>query len=332
MILVRLLINWLPVIIAFPVCGMQGQTPAREYLGLTREQIATIYRNLDQHAQYANRIFQRIRVINRELDEEFSRERLDPMAFGVRYLEIETMKREYRERTRAIVAEHRSLLSASQHERLRNLREASRLDEANRQAACLGLDYPSDTNQCGDATESGTIAAANKVERRAEEKLLAIERYLQLTPEQIAGYRANQRSYLASGEGSISFEEWRHHQEFCEALNRPVPDPMQIGAPMVRVLERLHQNHRKRQALVAANRALLRNDQLARLEALVEAEKLAPTLSLAQGHLFVELNHAANEIYFVDGLTATDGTGQLLAGSWRFLNPRMFYVPFRCGA
>jgi len=43
---------------------------------LTREQIATIYRNLDQHAQYANRIFQRIRVINRELDEEFSRERL----------------------------------------------------------------------------------------------------------------------------------------------------------------------------------------------------------------------------------------------------------------
>jgi hypothetical protein len=109
-----------------------------EHLGLTREQIATIDRNLDQHAQYANRIFQRIRVINRELDEEFSRERLDPMAFGVRYLEIETMKREYRERTRAIVAEHRSLLSASQRERLRNLREASRLDEANRQAVLPG--------------------------------------------------------------------------------------------------------------------------------------------------------------------------------------------------
>ncbi|MFM7737962.1 MAG: hypothetical protein ACKO9H_01045, partial [Planctomycetota bacterium] len=49
-------------------------------------------------------------------------------------------------------------------------------------------------NSGGDATESGTIAEANKVERRAEEKLLAIERYLQLTPEQIAGYRANQRS------------------------------------------------------------------------------------------------------------------------------------------
>jgi hypothetical protein len=96
---------------------------------------------------------------------------------------------------------------------------------------------------------------------------------------------------------------------------------MQIGAPMVRVLERLHQNHRKRQALVAANRALLRNDQLARLEALVEAEKLASTLSLAEGHLSVELNHAANEIYFVDGLTATDGTGQFLAGSVVVLKP-----------
>jgi hypothetical protein len=62
---------------------------------------------------------------------------------------------------------------------------------------------------------------------------------------------------------------------------------MQIGAPMVRVLEegfiKITENG---QALVAANRALLRNDQLARLEEhWWKRRELASTLSLAEGHL-----------------------------------------------
>ena len=150
-----------------------GPTPAQEYLGLTREQIAFFYRNLDEHSVYAGRLINRLQTIALELDAEFLRERLDPMAFGVRYAEIETIKREYGERSRAIVAQHRARLSPGQLERLRNIAEASRLDETNFDAACLLLREMVSSGYwpwCDRAEAASPMAVGKAARRQTEDK------------------------------------------------------------------------------------------------------------------------------------------------------------------
>jgi hypothetical protein len=267
-----------------------GPTPGQEYLGLTREQIDFFYRNLDEHSAYANRLLMRVGTIYQELEVEFLREKLDPMAFGARYAEIETMKREYGERSRAIVARHKARLSAGQSERLRNILEASSLDATNYDAACLLLrgmvDYGS-LSWCSWQESASPLAAAKPGRRQAEEKRNAFEEFLQLTPEQIAKYRANQNAYTEKSSVSDAATHDDDRAEICSALGSTPLDPMRIGLSMVRFVEPYKQEHLRRRALIAANRAILTGEQLARLAILEQAERLSATVLLAADEGFL---------------------------------------------
>lgn len=71
--------------------------------------------------------------------EEISGEGATPLALGLRYAELETIRRETVDRERALLAGHQSLLAPSQMARLQTLAEARRLTSLGLEAKCLRL-------------------------------------------------------------------------------------------------------------------------------------------------------------------------------------------------
>ncbi len=99
----------------------------RVYLDLTEEQFGKILAANEEFDRWANDRYTRFYVIQREIEEETAREQLDATAIGARYVEIETIRREYREREKALVNANVALLNATQLARLSSLTDALKL-------------------------------------------------------------------------------------------------------------------------------------------------------------------------------------------------------------
>ena len=109
----------------------------------------------------------------------------------------------------------------------------------------------------------------------------------------------------------------------CDALKSSPLDPMRIGVAIVRVVEPIQREYRRSQALIAANRAILTGEQLARLGILELADRLSATVQLAQddgfmkrGDKFADLFFGIN-FYFSDQVRPSpEGTADPLTASW----------------
>lgn len=69
----------------------------------------------------------RPRAVLAELQEELRKESLDPMALGVRFAEVETLRRKIGELRASLSARNREVLTPAQQGRLDSLVEAARL-------------------------------------------------------------------------------------------------------------------------------------------------------------------------------------------------------------
>jgi hypothetical protein len=76
----------------------------------------------------------------RRLGRNLKRKPQDPLAIRQRYAELETLRREYRERRATMIARHRALLNPSQADRLQALVEAKRLSRFGSEVGCLYLE------------------------------------------------------------------------------------------------------------------------------------------------------------------------------------------------
>ena len=110
-----------------------GQRPflaqIREYLALTEAQFNRIQQQNSDFSRWSSTQSQRMFEVQREISIETARQPLDPVALGLRYAEVETIRRVIAERSAKLVPENIAVLTDLQKMKLKALEEAMRLAE-----------------------------------------------------------------------------------------------------------------------------------------------------------------------------------------------------------
>jgi len=287
--------------------ALQGQAPAptaAEYLGLTPDQVALFTRNRKDNVAGLEALRTRWRSVIEEILAEMERKPQDPLAIGLRYAELETMSREYAERTIATIARHQSLLNPNQAGRLQSLLAAGRLSSFEVEAACLYLSDKyfdeNSTNFCHryPYLRSVLVRAEKNGSRRMAGHRTALEEFLQLTPEQIAHYRAIQKRFTDWETGEYAARGRAVNGEACRALASSPLEPLRIGLAIIG-LDRLFTERTERSLeLIAANQALLTNEQRGRLRILEDARDLSPLTQWAEAEGFFQRGEKNINLHF----------------------------------
>lgn len=302
-----------PLFILLAAAALLAQNsppPIAGYLALTPGQTAEMAQNLLDYREYLNRTGERSFLVWQEIAEERRREPIDPLALGLRFAELVTLKRETAERERAVTARQRALLTPEQTIRLQNLIEADRLsNQLAPDARGLFLmpvrfgpqPFPDLSLLPANVPPAPTRKPAA---RRAAEDPTSLERFLELTPEQITRYRANQAAYSSAVAPDNQTAAW---DESCSAMAASPLNPLRIGLAVARVYADLRAVRERGLALVAANRALLTPPQQQRLRLLEQASELWPVVSTAAAQGFLESAGGAGPFLFTLDVTPENG-------------------------
>ncbi len=111
----------------------------KQYLGLTESQYQGL---LSNQSSYQTLVFskqRRVAQVYAEISEETAREKLDAMALGVRYLELEVNCREMTEAYAKLRTQNLTLLNDAQKLKLKSLEDALKLSNAIGQAQQVNL-------------------------------------------------------------------------------------------------------------------------------------------------------------------------------------------------
>jgi DNA-binding transcriptional ArsR family regulator len=114
----------------------------RLFLGLTDAQVRIISAKNSEFGRFHAEKTRRQAQVRREIAEETRKEILDPLALGVRYMEIELIAREIRAAERRLAEELRKELTAEQIAKLEALEKAMELVPLYQQAAGVRLIIP----------------------------------------------------------------------------------------------------------------------------------------------------------------------------------------------
>ena len=110
-----------------------GRGPAlaqiREYLALTEAQFNRIQQQNNDFSRWSFTQSQRMFEVQREISVETARQPLDPVALGLRYAEVETIRRVIAERSAKLVPDNIAVLTDLQKMKLKALEEAMKLAE-----------------------------------------------------------------------------------------------------------------------------------------------------------------------------------------------------------
>ena len=106
--------------------GPEPSLALRQYLDLTNQQVSSILRLRGELATFQAEKIRRQIQVNMELSQEFRRETLDPMAIGVRQVELEAIRREIQAEQARITREVQALLTPAQRTRIQALQDVLR--------------------------------------------------------------------------------------------------------------------------------------------------------------------------------------------------------------
>ena len=111
----------------------------RTYLALTDEQVAKMQNQINDYSRWALQRQRRMTEVQLEIGLETAKSPLDPAALGVRYAEVEAIRREIAERGAALVPANVAVLTEAQKVKLKALEEALKLASTGDQAKSLKL-------------------------------------------------------------------------------------------------------------------------------------------------------------------------------------------------
>jgi hypothetical protein len=98
----------------------------RQYLDLTNAQVASIVRLNAEAQRFQVEKFRRQAQVNMEISQEMRRETLDPMAIGLRFVELEAIRREIAAEQARAAREVQALLTPAQRTRIQALQDVLR--------------------------------------------------------------------------------------------------------------------------------------------------------------------------------------------------------------
>lgn len=260
------------------------------YLELTGDQRARIDANQAEFARQERTTAVRQAQLGLEIQRETNAEPLNPAALDVRYAEQETLRRQSDARNKKLIADNYAVLTAPQRQKLVALQESQRLLVLAASARYSGL--------LEDACIVSPAPPANE--------LVA---YLQLTAEQTRAIASRQREFAVAAAG-LQSEAFLAGVAFDRANNAEPLDPQLLGDLAVRRESAQREIAGRRKKLIAENQSALTTRQKQLLDALTEAETLAPLLREAH-RIFID----EPPILFV----SSPGSTLCRSGSFSFL-------------
>lgn len=99
----------------------------REYLMLTEAQMSKIAQQNIEFNRFSQEKTRRMIQVQGEIGEETRREPLDPAALGIRYAELEALRREIADRNQKLIGSNMAVLTDVQKTKLKALEEAMKL-------------------------------------------------------------------------------------------------------------------------------------------------------------------------------------------------------------
>jgi predicted DNA-binding protein (UPF0251 family) len=114
----------------------------KAYLGLTDAQTEAISRANSDYVEYGAQKSARMIQVQQEIAAETAKEVLDPGALGVRYAELEAIRRDLADQLQRTREKATAQLTEAQKTKLRTLDEARKLQGVIREAECTNLLAP----------------------------------------------------------------------------------------------------------------------------------------------------------------------------------------------
>jgi hypothetical protein len=111
----------------------------KAYLSLTDTQVESINRLNNDYLRFSAEKVRRVVEVQADIAEKTNAETLDPLELGVRYAELEAIRRDLRDKQNQLVTDVRRVLTEPQIARLRALEDAARLVPLITQAQCESL-------------------------------------------------------------------------------------------------------------------------------------------------------------------------------------------------
>ena len=241
------------------------------YLGLTDGQLDQILQRGVDFSTWEMGRLERISDLQTEIAAEKARSPLDPMALGVRYVEIETIRREIVARRAALVPRNVALLTEEPRGKLAPLEAAMRLRGTWAEVNVLGLV----------AEECPAMLYCYKLPYRNPRPIeldsvpvQAAKAYLGLTDSQIQMLRFQHRMFWTWAGQRDELAEEVEKQIAMETARSPL-DPMALGVRYVAVEMIRREIQEEETAWMAANLRLLTEGQRRRLAELERQMNLA---------------------------------------------------------
>ena len=122
-----------------PIDAPDPFADAKKFLGITGDQVTQLISLQVKYSLLTRNKIERVSQVNLEIDQETAKPSPDPMALGVRYLELEVICRELQAAAAAIPSTAVALLTDEQKPRLKQLEDTSKLFPTIAQARSLGL-------------------------------------------------------------------------------------------------------------------------------------------------------------------------------------------------
>jgi hypothetical protein len=114
----------------------------KTYLELTTAQASALNQINGDYQALVERKQSRIVQVNQEISEETAREPLDPMGLGVRYAELEAIRRELKDELGRVRVKARAVLTPAQAAKLKALEDAAKLKPVVDASICANLIDP----------------------------------------------------------------------------------------------------------------------------------------------------------------------------------------------
>jgi hypothetical protein len=251
---------------------------------------------------------ERITQVEAEIREEAVKTPLDAMALGVRYAELEAIRRESVERLAEVVGRRRAVLTPAQLVRVAALEEAFRLQDILRDANCESLLRTDPERACAVASVNLDTPAAGPAGPPATiwdptapfDPTEPVRQYLELTPAQSAAYQRNlnvqgERERVAASRVACSEQEARR-----ELAASPLV-PARIGFAKANSIAARRLIASLQEEAVANNQALLNPAQLLRLQALEQASELVNTINVARRYSLLLPAASRGPVFLLSG-------------------------------
>lgn len=247
----------------------------KEYLAITNEQANQIVALNSAYTVYAAGKAQRVAQVRGEIAAETAKDPLDPAALGVRYAELEAIRRDLADRQTGVRQKAVALLTDPQRARLKNLDDASKLQPVVTQAQSANLiDTPPVTGLPVPTSIIRDPFPGTPIPFFPPE----LKTYLELT-EQQAQTVASLNSVYSQDTYESTLRSAQLQREIQNETAKPVIDPMALGS-LYAELEYMQRDLRRERAEVRKSTLVVLTDaQRSKLTALDDAAKLQPRVN-----------------------------------------------------